>query len=104
MGDGDDGLFVSASRHQARAFCARRRKSKKFASRLLRFTAGRPARSSPASVASARARIEQARATLSEAAFSLGARQQARLLAAGEIWIAATRSGPLPSADEGRVE
>jgi hypothetical protein len=26
------------------------------------------------------------------------------LQAAGEIWIAATRSGPLPSADEGRVE
>jgi putative endonuclease len=30
----------------------------------------------------------KARATLSEAAFSLGARQQARLLAAGEIWMA----------------
>jgi putative endonuclease len=30
----------------------------------------------------------KARATLTEAAFSLGARQQARLLAAGEVWMA----------------
>jgi putative endonuclease len=31
----------------------------------------------------------KARATLSDAAFALGARQQARLLAAGEAWMAA---------------